>query len=78
MNTKKTLSLIGFFTSIIIFIFGALFCCVGGVIQIIEGFKASPISSLDVAFGVLRVIFTPFAFWSSVVIFMVSIFKYNE
>jgi hypothetical protein len=42
---------------------GLYLCLFGGIIQIIEGAKATPIGSSDVAFGIVRVLLTSVAFW---------------
>lgn len=36
---------------------GIWLCLVGGIVQVIEGAKATPVSSMDVALGVVRFMF---------------------
>lgn len=43
---------------------------IGGVVQAIEGVKATPVESLDVALGVFRVIFAGAVGWLSAIIFI--------
>ncbi|PZT57346.1 hypothetical protein [Paenibacillus silvae] len=46
---------------------------VGGIVQGIEGIKATPVSSIDIAFGVLRVVFAGFVGYLVVAVgFMVT------
>lgn len=36
---------------------GVWVCFIGGIVQIIEAIKASPVEALDIAFGIVRIIF---------------------
>lgn len=51
-------------------------CLVGGIVQIIEGIKATPIISMDIALGILRVICTAIAGWGTffICVFIGSVF----
>lgn len=47
---------------------GLWVCFVGGIIQIIEALKATPIQAMGVAFGLLRVISAGLVGWGTVAI----------
>lgn len=38
---------------------------IGGIIQIIEGIKATPTESFDIAIGIVRILFAAFAGWGT-------------
>jgi hypothetical protein len=44
---------------------GLWLCLVGGIVQIIEGAKATPIVAMDIAVGILRVVCTALAGWGT-------------
>ncbi len=50
---------------------GLWLCLVGGIVQIIEGAKATPIASMDIALGVLRFFCTALAGWGT---FFIGVF----
>jgi hypothetical protein len=57
---------------------GLWLCLVGGIIQIIEAAKATPIESFGIAVGVLRCLVTGIVFWLGALIpigFGVAIMK---
>jgi hypothetical protein len=69
----RTLSLIFGILLFIAAILGGLYvglwlCLVGGIVQIIEGAKATPISSMDIALGVLRFFCTALAGWGTFIL----------
>lgn len=44
---------------------GIWICLVGGIIQIVEALKATPVSSWGIAWGIVRVLLTSLAGWGS-------------
>lgn len=44
---------------------GIWVCLVGGIIQIVEAVKATPVSSWGIAWGIVRVLLTSVAGWGS-------------
>jgi len=44
---------------------GFWICFIGGIIQLVEAFKASPIESIDVALGISKILISGFIGWLS-------------
>jgi len=44
---------------------GLWFCFIGGIVMVIEGAKATPVNSLDIALGLLRFVFSAIAGWGT-------------
>lgn len=70
MNKIRTI--LGLFLAVVSVIaaayVGVWIMFVGGIVQGIEGIKASPVNSLDIAFGVLRIVFAGFVGYLVVVV----------
>tara|TARA_Y100000310_G_scaffold307018_1_gene348730 strand:- start:26874 stop:27116 length:243 start_codon:yes stop_codon:yes gene_type:complete len=47
---------------------GVWVCAIGGIIQFIEGVKATPVEAFDVAVGLVRFLGTGIVFWLSFII----------
>jgi hypothetical protein len=50
---------------------GIFLCFIGGIIQVIEAIKISPISSTEIAFGIARVLFAGLIGWITAIIFII-------
>jgi hypothetical protein len=44
---------------------GIWWCLIGGIVSIIEGAKANPVSARDIAFGIVRILFSGVCGWVS-------------
>jgi len=63
---KKTLGLVMIILSIPMAFYVALWLCfIGGIVQVIEGIKASPVEAISIALGFLRIFCTSIAGWAS-------------
>ena len=40
----------------------AWYCLIGGIVQIVDAIKAAPTSSIDIAYGIVRIICSPVVF----------------
>lgn len=74
IRSPRTLFGTGFIISGLCGLAGAVYTAiwlmlVGGIIQIVDACKETPTSGAGIAWGIVRVIFTPFSFW---LIFFVS------
>jgi hypothetical protein len=73
---KQILGIILILSSFFIALYVALWLCfIGGIVDVINGIKASPVDAMDIAVGLLRFFSTFIAGWISFgVIFTTGIF----
>jgi len=56
---------------------GAYFCLYGGIVQFINGITTSPVSSGDIAWGIVRVLLTVPCIWVVSVLFCILIVSFK-
>jgi len=47
---------------------GLWVCLIGGIVQLVEACKADPVSSLGIAFGIVRILIASVVGWVTVVV----------
>lgn len=67
LQKTATIALVVAFISAAIYL-GLWVCLVGGIVSIVEAVKKTPVSSMGIALGILRVLLTGVAFWACIAI----------